>query len=90
MVKVLLESNQDVPDFLADKKPPEGEDLNFNDDSEGEEDEGAAGGDDGAGAWGAGGGDAWGAGDDAAPAAAVVESAAPAADDWNANANTGW
>lgn len=52
LTKLLMESGQDVPDFLESYKPGEGEDLVFDDDTD-EEDE-AAGGADG---WGAGGND---------------------------------
>ncbi len=86
LVKVLLESNQEVPDFLADKKPEDGEELKFDDDSE-EDDEDTADDGDAAAAWGAGGGDAWGGGDNDAAAA----SAAPApADEWNEEAAPTW
>lgn len=88
-----MESNQEVPDFLADKKPEEGEELNFDDDSEEEDDEGeGATNGDTAGAWGGGdGGNAWGGDADATPAAAAVTPAVSApADDWNANAATAW
>jgi hypothetical protein len=66
LVKILLESGQEIPDFLADKKPAEGELLVFDDDSGTDDDkkEGTGEGDD---AWGCGGsaanadgGDAWG------------------------------
>jgi len=91
LVKVLLESNQEVPDFLADKKPEEGEELKFDDDSEEDEDDGVGVADGAAGAGGAGGGDAWGAGDDAVSAAAPTAAATPApADDWNAGTATSW
>lgn len=86
LVKVLLESNQEVPDFLADKKPEDGEELKFNDCSDDDDDNAAEEGD-GAAAWGNGGGDAWGGGeDDAAAAAAVV---APAGE-WNDEASQAW
>ncbi|KAL8962385.1 MAG: hypothetical protein Q9193_001199 [Seirophora villosa] len=52
LVKLLMETNQEIPDFLEAFKPSEGE-LDFQDDSGAEEDEnaagGAAGGDNGAG-----------------------------------------
>ena len=48
LVKLLLETKQEVPDFLENYKPDNVEDLQFNDDTD-EEDEGGAGGD----AWGA-------------------------------------
>jgi ATP-dependent RNA helicase DDX3X len=91
-VKVLLESNQQIPDFLSDKKPEEGETLTFDDDSEEEEEneDGAAAG--GAGnAWGAGGGDAWGANGDATSMVAAAAAPAPEATvDWNASASNDW
>jgi ATP-dependent RNA helicase DDX3X len=91
LVKVLIESNQEVPDFLADKKPEEGEELKFDDDSEDEEDEGADAANGTAGVWGVGGGDAWGAGGDTVPEAASSAAVVPApADEWNANATSGW
>ena len=66
LVKILLESGQEIPDFLADHKPAEGELLVFDDDSgaDDDEEEGTGKGDD---AWdsaangdGGDGGDAWG------------------------------
>ena len=61
LVRLLRETNQDIPEFLRDKMP-EGE-LDFNDDTDNEGEEG--GGNTGSG-WGSGGGgsggDAWGAG----------------------------
>lgn len=95
LVKLLVESNQNVPDFLADFKP-DGE-LTFDDTSDAEEEEGGAGlgGGDG-GAWGAGGG---GESDDAADngggdwgAAPVKAAPAPAAESaggWGATATDG-
>jgi ATP-dependent RNA helicase DDX3X len=67
LVKILLETGQDLPEFWADRKPEDGEALTFDDDSgteeEGEEEENS---DDGGDAWGAGGdsGDAWAVGGD--------------------------
>jgi ATP-dependent RNA helicase DDX3X len=90
LVKVLLESNQEVPDFLADKKPDDGEELKFDDDSEDEEVENN--GDDANGAaadWGTGGGDAWGGVNDAAPAAVAPAVSAPA-EEWNPEAAQAW
>lgn len=90
LVKVLLESNQEVPDFLADKKPDDGEELKFDDDSE---DEGVEnGGDDvngAAAAWGTGGGDAWG-GDNNAALAAVAPAVSAPAEEWNDEAAQAW
>jgi ATP-dependent RNA helicase DDX3X len=79
LVKVLLESRQAVPDFLADKKPEEGQELTFDDDSEEEGDGDAADDADG-------GAEAWGAGDDAAPAPAAeaVAGGSVPDQDWNA------
>jgi len=53
LVKLLLECEQNVPDFLVDKKPQDDEPLIFNDDSAGE-DEGEVSADTGGGkgAWG--------------------------------------
>lgn len=83
LVKVLLESRQDVPDFLADKKPEEGEELTFDDDSEEEGDGDAADGADGA-------AEAWGAGDDDAATAPAAAAETPN-EDWNVNtAATAW
>ncbi|KAF7509314.1 hypothetical protein GJ744_008208 [Endocarpon pusillum] len=90
LVKVLLESNQEVPDFLADKKPEDGEELKFDDDSE--EEEVGIDGDDANGAaadWGPGGGDAWG-GDNAAAPAAVAPAVPAPADEWNAEGAQAW
>lgn len=84
LTKILLETNQDVPDFLSQFKP-EGGDLNFEEEEEPDfgdtvEDAGATGGD----SWGAGEGsstpaantgDAWGAGE----ASATVE------ENWGSN-----
>ena len=53
LVKVLLECNQDIPDFLEPHKPEEGAELDFNDDSDKEGENGEADGAD------ASGGDAW-------------------------------
>ena len=79
LVRILLETKQEVPDFLDQWKPDNENDLNFNDDSdeEGEEatDDTAAGSS----------GDAWGAGSSAAPA--TVSEVAPA-DAWTAEPPT--
>ncbi|KAL4805585.1 P-loop containing nucleoside triphosphate hydrolase protein [Aspergillus unguis] len=37
LVKVLIETNQNVPDFLSEFKPPEGENVTFDDDTDDEE-----------------------------------------------------
>ena len=37
LVKILLESGQDLPEFWEDRKPEEGEKPNFDDDSEDED-----------------------------------------------------
>src|SRR5271170_6654398 len=77
LVKILLETGQDLPEFWADRKPEDGEALTFDDDSgteeeegEGEEEENS---DDGGDAWGAGGdsGDAWAVGGDTTVATAA-------------------
>lgn len=39
LVKILLESGQDLPDFWEDRKPEEGEKPDFDDNSEEEEEE---------------------------------------------------
>jgi ATP-dependent RNA helicase DDX3X len=54
LIKILLECGQEIPDFLEDQKPAEGEPLVFDDDSGADDDEEAAG----------DGGDTWGNGDD--------------------------
>jgi ATP-dependent RNA helicase DDX3X len=93
LVKILLECSQEIPDFLADQKPAEGEPLVFDDDSgaDDDEEEGAGdGGDAGAGSGDAGNGDgddsdAWGS---VKPVAAtlVVDN-----DNWDAgNDKRGW
>ena len=100
LVKVLVESNQTVPDFLEAYKPAEGADLDFGDDTDNEGEGDAEG---GASAWGAatteeapGGWDAsapadteeaaggWGASTPAVPAA----TAPPPADSWGAPATS--
>jgi ATP-dependent RNA helicase DDX3X len=39
LTKILLECGQEIPDFLADQKPAEGEPLVFDDDSGADDDE---------------------------------------------------
>ena len=39
LVKLLMETNQEVPDFLEQYKPAEGEELNFDDDTSSEDEE---------------------------------------------------
>jgi hypothetical protein len=94
LVKILLESGQEIPDFLADQKPAEGELLVFDDDSDADDDEeeGTGKGDD---AWGSGGsaanGDCGGGGDAWGLVKPVV--ATPAADNNNwdtGNDKGGW
>lgn len=51
LTKILVETNQPVPDFLSEFAPPEGE-LDFDDDSAGEEEAETAGEDSEGGAWG--------------------------------------
>ena len=89
LIKILLETNQELPEFWEEFKPEDTTaKIEFDDDSGDEEDEeetdNNAGGDD---AWGNGdsgdnnagaNGDAWGASNDVAAAAPVV------VDDWNA------
>ena len=78
LIKILLECGQEVPDFLADKIPEEGEPLTFDDESGDEDDEAA----DSAGNGDAnGGGDAWGS---AEPVPVVVENN----DSWATNNKT--
>ena len=95
MVKILLECGQEIPDFLADQKPAEGEPLVFDDDSgaDDDDDEGEGtgdGGDAGAGGGDTGnddgdGSDAWGSVKPVA-AALVVDN-----DNWDAgNDKGGW
>jgi ATP-dependent RNA helicase DDX3X len=68
LIKILLECGQEIPDFLADQKPAEGQPLVFDDDSDADDDE-EEGTCEGGDAWGDGGnasngdgdgGDAWG------------------------------
>jgi ATP-dependent RNA helicase DDX3X len=92
LVKILLESGQEIPDFLADRKPAEGELLVFDDDSgaDDDEEEGTGKGDD---AWGGGDGTANGEGGDGGDAWSSVKPAAVALaagnDDWDANNDKG-
>jgi ATP-dependent RNA helicase DDX3X len=93
LIKILLECGQEIPDFLEDQKPAEGEPLVFDDDSSADDDE-----EEGTGE----GGDAWDCGSNAAnrdgggaDAWGSVKSvaAAPATDDnnWDAgNEKGGW
>lgn len=97
LTKILMETNQEVPEFLQHFKPEDGV-LNFNEEEEEPDMVTTDGGPDGGAAWGSGdatnngaadntgGGDAWGAavGNDAATAPA----AAPA-DAWGAVDNEG-
>ncbi|KIW96468.1 uncharacterized protein Z519_03537 [Cladophialophora bantiana CBS 173.52] len=88
LTKILLETNQDVPEFLAHFKP-EGGDLNF-DEEEGPEFEGDAAGDKcGNGGNTACAGDVWGAGGDTNAASsawgASGGAAAPTNDNWGSN-----
>ena len=96
MIKILLECDQEIPDFLEDQKPADSEPLVFDDDSgaDDDEEEGAA---DAADAWGSGGeaaygdgdgdgdgGDAWGSENPTTAAALVVEK-----NNWDAGNNKG-
>lgn len=68
LVRLLMETKQEIPDFLEAFKPDEGEDLNFHDDSGEEEDAAAGAADGGDGGWGAeakADGDGWGATEEA-------------------------
>lgn len=83
LVKILVESKQDVPEFLEQYKPENAEAIDFEDDSDAEDEAGGADGD----AWGATTtGDAWGAPDthgaDAWGAPADKPAAEPAGDAW--------
>ena len=73
LVRIMLEAQQEIPDFLDQYKPEDTTDLKFDDDSDQEGENGEAG---------AGGGDAWGAGDTNG-----VTAPAPAADEWGTGAN---
>ncbi|KAL8922796.1 MAG: hypothetical protein Q9208_004921 [Pyrenodesmia sp. 3 TL-2023] len=67
LVRLLMETKQEIPDFLEAFKPEEG-DLNFHDDSGEEEDAAAGAADGGDGGWGAetkADGDGWGASEEA-------------------------
>jgi ATP-dependent RNA helicase DDX3X len=70
LTKILMETGQEVPDFLAEFKP-EGGKLNFDEEEEQEYEEVANGGDAGGGAWESGRGDA-------------APSAPPISDAWGA------
>ncbi|KAL8873133.1 MAG: hypothetical protein Q9174_001349 [Haloplaca sp. 1 TL-2023] len=89
LVKLLLESKQEIPDFLEDVKPEDGK-LEFDDDSGAEEEEEAAGDSLGGGGWGGdeAANDAWGAQNDAGTSAADDKAGA---DDWNTpSAGAAW
>lgn len=93
LVKLLLETEQEIPDFLEDMKP-EGK-LEFHDDSGDEDEEEAAAGADGdaGAAWGAGGdaadGDSWGTQKDTSGASKAKDK--DAGDAWRAEAaGGGW
>jgi ATP-dependent RNA helicase DDX3X len=66
LIKILLECGQEIPDFLEDQKPAEGEPLKFDDDSsvDGENDGGEKATSEGGDTWGNGGmtqgGNTWG------------------------------
>ena len=87
LVRIMLEAQQEIPDFLEQYKPEDTTDLKFDDDSDQEGENGDAGAG-GGGTWGAGdtngaaGGDAWGASDTKGATAP-----APAADAWGTGAN---
>ena len=91
MVKILLESGQEIPEFLADRKPAEGELLVFDDDSgtDDDEEEGTGKGGD---AWGSGGSAANGDGGDGGDAWGSVKPVAAADNNnWGAdNDKGGW
>lgn len=62
LTKLLVETKQEIPEFLDGYKPEEGEDIKFDDDTDEEVDA-------------AGGEDAWGGGGDNAAAAATTDDA---------------
>ena len=68
LVKVLLETKQPIPDFLEQYKPENAEEIDFGDDSEGEDDDG-----------GFAGGDGWGTSDNVPADDGWGTSAIPAA-----------
>ena len=68
LAKILTETKQKIPDFLESYKPENPESIDWNDESEGEDEEGADG-DDGWGAPADTGGDGWGSSAAPAPAA---------------------
>lgn len=76
LVKLLLETNQEIPEFLENFKPTDTANLDFDDDTDNEGEEGAN--DAGPTAGGVSAGDAWGG-----PAAPKVDS--PSADAWGAS-----
>ncbi|KAH0830925.1 hypothetical protein AYO21_06456 [Fonsecaea monophora] len=97
LTKILLETNQDIPDFLEHFKP-DGGNLNFDEEEEQDFDDNTGGGagDAGGDAWGTGnnaagaGGDAWGAAGNSNTASNAWGStgnnaAAPANDNWGAS-----
>jgi len=96
LVRIMLEAQQEVPDFLEQYKPEDVTDLKFDDDSDREGENGDAGG----GGWGAGasgadtsGGDASGAGVSAggtwgAEATNGAANAEPAAGGWGTESTT--
>ena len=86
MIKILLECGQEIPDFLADHKPAEGEPLVFDDDSSADDDEEEGTGE-GSDAWDCG-GNAANRDDGGADAWGSVKSVA-AADDNNWDAGKG-
>lgn len=78
LVRLLLETKQEIPDFLDDKKPEDTEHLQFDDDTDDEGEENAA----------SGATEGWGA-----PATSVPTAEAPAAEAWGAAGNgevTSW
>lgn len=86
LTKLLIETQQDIPDFLESYKPAEGEDLTFDDDTDeegeaGEADDGWGGGADTNGAAAANGDDGWGGDAATKSKAATVEDAED--DTWN-------
>ena len=79
LVKILLEAGQAIPDFLEDRQPGEGENLDFADDTD----------DEGEGGNNAEGGEAWGSGGDTAAAPPPAAAPAPESNEtWGAPAGS--
>ena len=85
LVRILLETDQEIPDFLQTYKPEDTENLQFDDDTdnEGEEANAAASGDNPPAAAGSGG--MWGAPVEAAGSGSAWGASKPADDPWGTN-----